>query len=250
MEHVSHTFFTKDTFTHVLEDINFTINRGEFISFLGPSGCGKTTLLSIIAQLIKPTNGNVLLEGRNISLKETQIGYMLQQDYLFPWKTIQENILLGLKISKQLSNEKKERTYQLLMDMGLESTINKLPQQLSGGMKQRVALVRTLATDPSLFLLDEPFSAIDFQTKLKLEDLVFTTLKKYQKTMILVTHDIGEAIAMSDRIFLFSTKPGQIKKEVLVNKELSETTPFHARQTSSYKSLFQHLWKEIEQLDN
>ena len=231
-------------------DISLDIEEGEFISFLGPSGCGKTTLLSIIAGLVKPTEGIVTLEGKLIDTKKNDIGYMLQQDYLFPWKTIEENILLGLKISKQLDAKKKQQTLQLLTRMGLTGVEKQYPRQLSGGMRQRVALVRTLATEPKLLMLDEPFSALDFQTKLHLEDHVSQTLKSFHKTAILVTHDIGEAIAMSDRIFLFTARPGQIYKTFIIPEELRKLPPFQARNHERYQQLFQIIWKEMESLES
>ena len=232
---VRHTYFTKTSATTALSDISLDIEEGEFISFLGPSGCGKTTLLSIIAGLVKPTEGVVTLEGKLIDTKKNDIGYMLQQDYLFPWKTIEENILLGLKISKQLDAKKKQQTLQLLTRMGLTGVEKQYPRQLSGGMRQRVALVRTLATEPKLLMLDEPFSALDFQTKLHLEDHVSQTLKSFHKTAILVTHDIGEAIAMSDRIFLFTARPGQIYKTFIIPEELRKLPPFQARNHERYQ---------------
>ncbi|WP_338472008.1 ABC transporter ATP-binding protein [Niallia sp. XMNu-256] len=247
---VGHTYFTKKQATTALSNISLMIEEGEFISFLGPSGCGKTTLLSIIAGLLRPTEGVVTLEGKSIDTKKNDIGYMLQQDYLFPWKTIEENVLLGLKISNQLDQDKKQQTLKLLNKMGLHDVENQYPKQLSGGMRQRVALVRTLATQPKLLMLDEPFSALDFQTKLRLEDLVSETLKAFNKTAILVTHDIGEAIAMSDRIFLFSARPGQIHKAFLVPEELRNLPPFHARNHEQYQQLFQIIWKELESLEN
>ncbi len=247
---VSHTYFTKTTAVTALTDISLNVEEGEFISFLGPSGCGKTTMLSIIAGLLRPTEGVVTLEGKAIDSKKNDIGYMLQQDYLFPWKTIQDNILLGLKVSNQLNEVKKQYTLKLLNRMGLEGVENQYPKQLSGGMRQRVALVRTLATEPKLLMLDEPFSALDFQTKLHLEDLVSETLKSFHKTAILVTHDIGEAIAMSDRIFLFSARPGQIHKTFLIPEELRNLPPFEARNHELYPHLFQIIWKELESLEN
>ncbi|WP_428911258.1 ABC transporter ATP-binding protein [Niallia sp. Krafla_26] len=250
IKNVSHTYFTKTTATTALSDISLNIEEGEFISFIGPSGCGKTTLLSIIAGLLRPTEGVVTLEGKSINPKENDIGYMLQQDYLFPWKTIEENILLGLKISDRLDESKKQKTLELLNKMGLNGFEGQYPKQLSGGMRQRVALVRTLATEPKLLMLDEPFSALDFQTKLHLEDLVSETLKSFQKTAILVTHDIGEAIAMSDRIFLFSARPGQIHKTFLVPEELRHLPPFQARNHETYQQLFQIIWKELESFEN
>ncbi|MGM0838517.1 MAG: ABC transporter ATP-binding protein [Bacillota bacterium] len=249
IDQIEHIYFTPDRATKVLEDISITIEEGEFISFLGPSGCGKTTLLSIIAGLLDPTGGDVKLKGRRPRECVSEIGYMLQQDYLFPWKTIEENSLLGLKLSDSLTEASKRKTLQLLKDMGLHDVEKLYPSQLSGGMRQRVALVRTLATDPLLLLLDEPFSALDYQTKLKLEDLVFTTLKSFQKTALLVTHDIGEAIAMSDRIFLLRANPGRVAKTFIVPSELRESIPFEARQHPQFSSLFQNIWKELEQLE-
>lgn len=247
---VQHTYFTKRTATTALSNISLDVEEGEFISFLGPSGCGKTTLLSIIAGLLRPTEGVVTLEGKYINPKNNDIGYMLQQDYLFPWKTIEENILLGLKISNQLDEEKKLHTLKVLNSMGLKEVEKQYPKQLSGGMRQRVALVRTLATEPKLLMLDEPFSALDFQTKLHLEDLVSETLKSFHKTAILVTHDIGEAIAMSDRIVLFTARPGQIYKTFIVPEKLRRLPPFQARNHECHQHLFQIIWKELESLEN
>ncbi|WP_078544411.1 ABC transporter ATP-binding protein [Litchfieldia alkalitelluris] len=249
VSNIHHTYFSKDTATTALEDISLTIKEGEFISFLGPSGCGKTTLLSIIAGLIKPTSGEIMIENLPLSKAKSSIGYMLQEDYLFPWKTIEENIVVGLKTMNILSTENKERTLSLLQEIGLSGVEKSFPKQLSGGMRQRAALVRTLATNPKILLLDEPFSALDYQTKLKLEDLVSTTLKDYRKTALLVTHDIGEAIAMSDRIFLLSANPGKVAKTFEVPSELKKLKPFDARQHQSYSILFQEIWKELDQLE-
>ncbi|MCQ6274458.1 ABC transporter ATP-binding protein [Bacillus sp. V3B] len=250
IEDVHHTYFTKTSATTALSDISLKVEEGEFVSFLGPSGCGKTTLLSIIAGLLQPTEGLVILEGKSTSRDAKDIGYMLQQDYLFPWKTIEENILLGLKLSKHLTKEKKIYTINLLGKMGLTGVENQYPKQLSGGMRQRVALIRTLATEPKLLMLDEPFSALDFQTKLHLEDLVFETLKSFHKTAILVTHDIGEAIAMSDRVFLLSARPGKLYKTFIIPDELRHLPPFQARNHEIFPSLFQTIWKELESLES
>ena len=249
IDKINHTYFSKKSATTALENISLSINEGDFISFIGPSGCGKTTLLSIIAGLLQPTEGEVLLEGKKINKKNNSIGYMLQQDYLFPWKTIEENILLGLKIMNKTTKEEKQKCLSLLHEIGLSGVENDYPKQLSGGMRQRAALVRTLSTNPKILLLDEPFSALDYQTKLKLEDLVSKTLKDYQKTAILVTHDIGEAIAMSNRIFLLAAKPGRISKIFVVPKELRHLSPFKARQSTQFSELFQQIWKELDQLE-
>lgn len=250
IQDIHHTYFTKSSATTALSNISMKVEEGEFVSFLGPSGCGKTTLLSIIAGLIKPTKGTILLENKPVSNEENQIGYMLQQDYLFPWKTIEENILLGLKLSKQLTTQSKAAALSLLEQIGLSGIEKQLPRQLSGGMRQRVALVRTLATEPKLLMLDEPFSALDYQTKLKLEDLVSKTLDEFGKTAILVTHDIGEAIAMSDRVVLFSPSPGRIHKVFQIPEELRSISPFAARNHEAYSGIFQTIWKELESLES
>ena len=168
---------------------------------------------------------------------------------MFPWKTIEENIMIGLKLSKQLNQKTKSAALDLLQQIGLSGVEKQLPRQLSGGMRQRVALVRTLATEPKLLMLDEPFSALDYQTKLKLEDLVSQTLDEFGKTAILVTHDIGEAIAMSDRVFLLSPSPGRIYKIFTMPDELRKLSPFEARNHEAFLSIFQTIWKELESLE-
>lgn len=249
VNHVHHCYFSKTAATEVLRNVEFSIYEGEFISFLGPSGCGKTTLLSIIAGLLAPTEGAVLLEGKDIANSaQSSIGYMLQQDYLFPWKTIEENVMLGLKLKKHNEDNAQFIARNLLNDVGLINVEEKYPRELSGGMRQRVALARTLAVNPKILLLDEPFSALDYQSKLKLENLVSSTLKQYGKTAVLVTHDIGEAIAMSDRILLFSARPGKLHQIFEVPKELLQLTPFEVRSHPLYSELFQTIWKELEQL--
>lgn len=250
LQNIHHAYLTETQAKLALEDISLSINNGDFISILGPSGCGKSTLLSIIAGLLTPVHGSLHLDGQPLIAGHKQdIGYMLQQDYLFPWKTIKENILLGLKLQKQAHLDLEMQTLKLLHEIGLPNTENLYPNQLSGGMRQRVALVRTLATDPKVLLLDEPFSALDYVTKLKLEDLVFSTLKAFNKTVVLVTHDIGEAIAMSDRIFLFSANPGRIFHTFEVPEEIRDITPFEARNHPKFSSLFQTIWKEFEELE-
>lgn len=245
----SHVYLTKSAAKEALSDLSFSIAEGEFVSLLGPSGCGKSTLLSIISGLLQPTEGSVTLQNKLIQSSGDRMGYMLQQDYLFPWKTIEENCYIGLKLLNKLTPEKKEITLALLDSMGLSDVRHAYPDQLSGGMRQRVALVRTLATNPDLLLLDEPFSALDYQTKLKLEDLVFQTLKAHQKTAILVTHDIGEAIAMSDRIILLSPRPGKIAKIFQVPSQLQTLLPFKARNHPDFSTNFQLIWKELDSLE-
>lgn len=243
---VSHHYFSKTGYTKALEDISFTMERGEFVSILGPSGCGKSTILSIIARLLEHTSGSIFIKGEPIEQSKEEIGYMLQQDYLFPWKTVQDNILLGPKIQKRLDEEAENRANVLLQEVGLSNAKYQYPTELSGGMRQRAALVRTLMNNPEIFLLDEPFSSLDFQTKLKLEDLVATILNQYKKTTILVTHDIGEAIAMSDRIMIMEANPGKIVKVYEVPMELREESPIIARKHKAFQPLFDTIWQELE----
>lgn len=250
VKNISQQYFSHNSYTKALENICFDVSEGQFLSLIGPSGCGKTTLLSIIAGLITPTAGKVLLEGKEMAKEKLQIGYMLQQDYLFPWKTILENVLLGPHIQKNRDPSLKEKAEQLLEEMGIGQTKNSYPNHLSGGMRQRVSLARTLITDPKLLLLDEPFSALDYQTKLKLENLVASTLKTYKKTSILVTHDIEEAIAMSDTIILLSSNPGKIHSTFTVPEELQNMTPFEARHHTTFPSFFKKVWKEMENLES
>lgn len=243
---VTHAYFTKDTAKIAISDLTFTIEEGEFVSLLGPSGCGKSTVLSLISGLQQPTSGTITLNQKTITSPHERVGYMLQQDYLFPWKTIEDNCMLGLKLTNQLTTQNRERTLGFLNEMGLSDVRKAYPNQLSGGMRQRVALVRTLATQPELLLLDEPFSALDYQTKLKLEDLVFTTLKTRQKTALLVTHDIGEAIAMSDRIILLSKRPGRVARIFDIPEHLRQLKPFEARNCSDFAEHFKEIWEELE----
>ncbi|MEN1970298.1 ABC transporter ATP-binding protein [Lentibacillus sp. N15] len=247
LEHVSHLYFSKKSYTKALDDISFSMKEGEFVALLGPSGCGKSTLLSIISGIIKQTAGDVLLEGKPLRESSMAIGYMLQQDYLFPWKTIIENVLIGPKIRHDKTNETTKKALELLDEVGLTDVAESYPSSLSGGMRQRVALVRTLITDPKILLLDEPFSALDYQTKLKLEDIVSDLLKSYKKTAVLVTHDIGEAISMSDRILLMKSNPGAVANVFEVPIELRNEQPFFVRRHPKYQPLFDSIWEALNQ---
>lgn len=249
LENISHHYFSAKSYTKSISNVSLTIKEGEFISILGPSGCGKSTILSIIAGIIKQTEGNVLFKQQPIGNSKLPIGYMLQQDYLFPWKTVLDNVLLGPKITKSRSEEVKKRGIELLIEVGLSKVIHAYPDALSGGMRQRAALIRTLITNPEVFLLDEPFSALDYLTKLKLEDLVSDLLKTYDKTAILVTHDIGEAISMSDRIILMEANPGSIANVFEVPIELRNETPFLVRKHPKYQLLFDKIWAKLNKED-
>lgn len=245
LDHLNHYYFSKKQFVQALEDISFTVEEGEFVSILGPSGCGKSTLLSLIANIIQPTEGTIRLNDQPISSLKDSIGYMLQQDYLFPWKTIMDNVLLGPKIQRTTNASTKQRADEMLHEVGLDNIANSYPDALSGGMRQRVALVRTLITDPKILLLDEPFSALDYVTKLTLENAVAELLAAYNKTTILVTHDIGEAISMSDRILIMNRNPGSIRMIFDVPIELRNERPFDVRRHPKYQLIFDKIWNEL-----
>lgn len=249
IKQVTHVYVSKREAKLAIEDLSLTVAPGEFVTLVGPSGCGKTTLLSIIAGLMKPTKGEVRVYGEAVKGASAHVGYMLQQDYLFPWRTIMENACIGLELTGQLTAHSRERVANLLEGMGLGGTGNYYPHQLSGGMRQRVALVRTLALEPELLLLDEPFSALDYQTKLQLEDLVVETLRMREKTAILVTHDLSEAIAVSDRVIVLNHHPGSIRRSFIIPDVISSAQPFYAREQPGFNDLFHELWKELEASD-
>ncbi len=231
--------------TSAINNVNFKIEQQEFVSIVGPSGCGKTTILSLIAGLIKPTTGKVVVANKKPSPKENLCGYMFQRDNLLPWRNIEKNIFLGLEIKKQLTKEKKEYAIKLAEKYGIKDFLKKYPNELSGGMRQRVALIRTLALKPELLLLDEPFSALDYQTRLNLCDDIFNIIKGENKTAILVTHDIQEAISMSDKIIVLTKRPAEIKS--VHNLDFDKTlTPFERRNSSKAKKLFSTIWQEIQ----
>lgn len=231
--------------TLALTDINLNIKEKEFVSIVGPSGCGKTTILSIISGLLKPSSGSVLINGKIPNLKSDMCGYMFQKDNLLPWRTIEKNIFFGLEIKRKLNKDSKKYALDLASKYGIGDFIKKYPHELSGGMRQRVALIRTLALQPELLLLDEPFSALDYQTRLELCDHILKIIKTEQKTAILVTHDIQEAISMSDKIIVLSARPGRIKAIHKLNFD-SNLTPFERRSSEKAKQIFDIIWQEIQ----
>lgn len=234
-------FYTKDGEIQVLEDINFNVKKGEIFSLLGPSGSGKSTILNILANLLKPTTGNVSINGT--------IGYMFQRDHLLDWRTIMDNITIGLEIMKKKNDEESiTRIERLLKTYDLWDFRNMYPKELSGGMRQRVALIRTLSVNPDILLLDEPFSALDYQTRLMVNDDVYKIIKNEGKTGILVTHDISEAIAMSDKIAVISKRPSTIKCEHKIEFDSikGERSPFECRKAPEFQRYFDILWREID----
>ncbi|TCP54763.1 NitT/TauT family transport system ATP-binding protein [Tumebacillus sp. BK434] len=246
---VNQKYITVSGETTALQGIEFAVQEGELIGLVGPSGCGKSTILSLIAGLLFPTQGEVRVNTYPVAGPSPEVGYMLQQDYLLPWRTIRGNILLGLEIQGKKTQANTEQALVLLREMGLAETADKYPHQLSGGMRQRVALVRTLAANPQVILLDEPFSALDYQIKLQLEELIQTTLKAKGLTGVLVTHDLGEAIAMCDRVFVMSKNPGSIKSTYTIPEGIRELTPFEAREHAKFHALFRDVWGDLQDED-
>lgn len=234
MKNVSKTFYTEIGALDVLEDITFNLNEGEIIAIVGPSGSGKSTLLNIISKLIEPTEGEIYVDG--------EIGYMFQRDHLFNWRTVWKNIMLGLEIKKEKNQENIDKTKELLTKYGLIDFINSYPQELSGGMRQRIALIRTLATNPQVLLLDEPFSALDYQTRINVSEDIFKMIKDSNVSAILVTHDISEAIAMADRVIVLSHRPAKLKKIIDIKTDSPDNTPFNKRLSSEFREYFDEIW--------
>jgi NitT/TauT family transport system ATP-binding protein len=232
--------------TEAIKDINFTVKEGEFVSIVGPSGCGKSTVLNIIAGLLKPSSGTVCIDNSECNMISKKIGYMFQRDHLFEWLTVLENVTLGLKIQHKLTSEAKEKLNSLLINYKLWDFRNHRPSELSGGMRQRVALIRTLALDPDVLLLDEPFSALDYQSRLNVSDEIYQIIKQEDKTAIMVTHDISEAVSMSNRVIVLSKRPAAIKKIYNIEFEKEYTTPLKHREAPEFRTYFNAIWKELD----
>lgn len=248
LENITKTYYTPTEETNAISNLDISVDKGEFVAVVGPSGCGKTTLLSIICGTLKPTSGTVFLNNQPVEGTSTRIGYMLQHDHLFDWRTINKNITLGLEISHNLTPENLSYVNELAHKYGLTSFLNHYPTQLSGGMRQRAALIRTLALNPEIMLLDEPFSALDYQTRLNVCDDVYSIIKKEEKTVLLVTHDISEAISMADRIIILTKRPSTVKR--IVETNLSHiNTPLQRREDRNFSKLFEIIWKELNTND-
>jgi NitT/TauT family transport system ATP-binding protein len=241
---VSYSFQSPQAETRALNAISFSISRGEFVAIVGPSGCGKSTLLNLIEGLIQPTCGDIKFNFNNKENPVHSIGYMLQQDQLLEWRTIFENVILGLEIQKKLTKQNLSAARTLLAQYGLSDFADKHPSELSGGMRQRAALVRTLVLNPELLLLDEPFSALDYQTRLNVSDDIGTILRSNKKTALLVTHDLSEAISLADRILVLSRRPARVQKIVTPVFD-SALSPMERRNDEKFKSYFNILWKEL-----
>lgn len=240
IKNLTKIYHTNEGETLAIKDLNLNIKEGEFVAIVGPSGCGKSTLLSILCGLDKPSEGEIIFPK-----KELKMGYMLQEDSLFPWLNILDNCLLGLKVQKKLTKENIDKVIELLNTYGLKDFIYKYPNNLSGGMRQRVALIRTLATSPDILLLDEAFSALDYQTRLAVSDDVWKIIKKEKKTTIMITHDIAEAISMADRVIVLTSRPSKVKK--IYNIEMTNTdSPINNRKCPEFSKYYDMIWKDID----
>lgn len=243
---VGYSYHTLKGETKALDNISFEVDKGDFVAIVGPSGCGKSTLLSMIAGLIEPEEGS-------IELAQPSIGYMLQKDHLFEWRTVYENVTLGLEIQNKKTPENLERIDEMLKMYGLYQFKKSRPSELSGGMRQRAALIRTLALQPEILLLDEPFSALDYQTRLSVCDDIATIIKNEKKTAIMVTHDLAEAISVGKRIIVLSKRPGTVRREVKVifhdeNSQIcNDYTPMQARNAPEFHEYFNLIWKELNE---
>ena len=246
IDNISYSYHTLEEETKALSKVSFQVNEGEFIAVVGPSGCGKTTLLSLISGLIKPSEGNIYINGELSVNSGKNIGYMLQKDHLLDWRTTLKNITLGLEIQHKLTESSYLMINEMLNTYGLITFMNSKPTELSGGMRQRAALIRTLLLEPDILLLDEPFSALDYQTRIEVSDDIWRIIRKEKKTALLITHDLGEAISMADRIVVLSERPGTVKNIIDINLTIEgEKTPLKARNTPEFKDYFNLLWKEL-----
>lgn len=249
LKNINYSYHTPDGETKALSNISFTPSTGEFTAVVGPSGCGKSTLLSLIDGLMRPESGELLLNGAPLTDNSSKIGYMLQHDHLFEWRSVYRNILLGAEINGPITPEVKARALDLLDQYGLGQFAGSKPSELSGGMRQRAALIRTLLLDPELLLLDEPFSALDYQTRLKVSDDIGQIIRHSGKTALLVTHDLSEAVSLSDRIIILSQRPAKVVRIVPITFTLENDTPLNRRNAPEFKTYFNEIWKELNKND-
>ena len=246
IDNINFSYHNLEGETLAIEDISFTVSDSEFLAIVGPSGCGKSTLLSLIAGLIMPDSGSIYIGNKKKSSVNNNIGYMLQKDHLLEWRTTVGNVTLGLEIQDKLSKERQQVIDKRLNTYGLGSFRTALPQELSGGMRQRVALIRTLLLEPDVLLLDEPFSSLDYQTRLEVADDIWDIIRREKKTALLVTHDISEAVSMADRVIVLTSRPAKIKKIIDIDISIEDKTPFRTRSAPEFKDYFNLIWKELD----
>ena len=244
------TYQAPDGEVAALQDVTFGVADGEFVSIVGPSGCGKSTLLALIAGIEHPSGGEVLVDGEPVRAPTGKAGLMPQRDQLFDWRTIWGNVTLGLEIRHENTPARRDAVRALLTQYRLDGFARKLPNQLSGGMRQRCALIRTLATSPDVLLLDEPFSALDYQTRLTVSADIAAMIRKAEKSVILITHDLAEAISLADRVLILSARPARVKAEFPIHLTAADHSPLAARRAPEYGQLFNQIWEELSNENN
>lgn len=247
LKNINYAYHTPEGETAALTDISFSVAPGEFVAIVGPSGCGKSTLLSVLSGLLQAEKGLIKINGKYMQEHTANIGYMLQHDHLFEWRTIYRNVLLGLEIQHMLSARSREKADELLETYGLKQFADSRPSELSGGMRQRAALIRTLVLEPDILLLDEPFSALDYQTRLTVGDDIGQIIRSAGKTAILVTHDLSEAVSLANRVIVLTSRPAAIKTIIPIVFHLENDTPMHRRNAPEFKTYFNLIWKELNQ---
>ena len=247
LKNIYYSYHTPEGETQALSDISFSLGKGEFIAIVGPSGCGKSTLLSLVAGLLTPSKGTIKINGKNQIESTTNIGYMLQHDELFEWRNIYHNVLLGLEVQHMMTAKTRQRASDLLDNYGLGNFKSSRPSELSGGMRQRVALIRTLVLDPDILLLDEPFSALDYQTRLNVSDDIGQIIRREGKSALLVTHDLSEAISLADRVIILTKRPATILQTIPMIFKLENDAPLTRRNAPEFKTYFNLIWKELNE---
>ena len=245
VEHLRQTYQSPEGETVAIRDVDFSMEKGDFFSMVGPSGCGKSTLLSIIAGMLPASGGRVTVNGEEVTAPHPAIGYMLQQDNLLEWRTIRQNVLLGLELRHRLTPETRDRADHLLSAYGLAEFAARRPSQLSGGMRQRAALIRTLAVNPDILLLDEAFSALDYQTRLEVTEDVYRIIRQERVTTLMVTHDISESITMADEVLILSARPAVIRERLPIRFGAGERSPLACRSYPEFGTYYNHIWKEL-----
>ncbi len=248
-EDLCYSYHTLEGETKALSHISFDVRDGEFFAVVGPSGCGKSTLLSLLCGLIEPEEGRIFIDGKARQDSGAVIGYMLQRDHLFEWRSILSNVSLGLEIQNRLDHKAKEELGKMLDIYGLSQFQDAKPGQLSGGMRQRAALIRTLALKPDILLLDEPFSALDYQTRLEVCDDISTIIRTQKKTAILITHDLSEAISVADRILVLSSRPAKVRHVMEISFGPEFDRPLARRNAPEFSAYFNDLWKALKTED-
>jgi len=249
LKNLTFSYHSKEGETKVLDNVIVRVEKGDFVGLVGPSGCGKTTILNLLAGIMQPSCGNILLDGRDIRESLDKVALMPQRDQLFEWRNIERNIMLGHEVRHINTKKNREMALSLLKKYGLGDFAGMHPSQLSGGMRQRAALIRTLVTQPEILLLDEPFSALDFQTRLNVCDDVYKIIKQEEKTAVLVSHDISECISLCDKIIVLSARPSRVKDEIDIEIDKS-LTPLKRREDKLFPKYFERIWMLLEEKKN